>query len=154
MPPSNTPRRRGQAPQSARLLLQQVADLDENFFLGGRLRRGSGGGRFVFLEHVDRFDHQEDSPRDDDELDQDGDEIAVVQGRRGGGLRGSQVGIARAIEADKQLAEIDFAEDEAERRHDDVVDDGGDDFPESRTDDHTDGEINGVAFGDEGFEFL
>ena len=91
---------------------------------------------------------------DDEKLDADRDEIAVIQRRSRRFLRGRQRRVALAVEADEQLTEIDFAEDQPERGHDDVVNQGGDDFAEGCADDHADGEVDGVAFRDEGFEFL
>jgi hypothetical protein len=43
---------------------------------------------------------------------------------------------------------------QSKRRHDKVILERRDNFPESRTDYHADGEVHGIASGHEGFDFI
>jgi len=52
-----------------------------------------------------------------------------------------------------QIAEIDATHQCANRRHDDIVDERGDDFTECGADDDADGEIDDVSAGDKLTEF-
>src|SRR6185437_8638628 len=58
------------------------------------------------------------------------------------------------VERDVQILEIHAAGDLANWRHDDIIHERGDNFSESRTDDHTDCEINHIAAHCELFELL
>ena len=53
-----------------------------------------------------------------------------------------------------QVFKIDAADDHADHRHDDIVDQGIDNGRESRTDDNTDSQINDVAARNEYFELM
>ena len=87
-------------------------------------------------------------------MDHDSDEVAVIEGRGPCFLRGRQRGVALAVKADEVLAEINLAKKKTYQRHDEVVDDRGDDFSERGADHHTHGEIDGIPFGDKCFELL
>ena len=59
-----------------------------------------------------------------------------------------------AIEHVEQAGEVDPAEHQAERRHDDAFDERRDDLAERRADDDADGQVDDVAAGDELLEFF
>jgi hypothetical protein len=71
---------------------------------------------------VDLPNQHEDDQGDDQKIDGGVDEQAVIEG--GGACLPcrSQGGISLVPQADKQVAEIDLAGDQPERRHDDVRD--------------------------------
>src|SRR4029077_18574775 len=60
----------------------------------------------------------------------------------------------RRVEVDEEVGEIHAAHDLANRRHDNVVDHGGDDFAEGHSNNHAHGEVHNVALEGELFEFL
>jgi hypothetical protein len=120
------------------VFLQQIPDLrEESHFLW----RADGGGFFLFLlEALQEFDHQEDAERDDEKVDHCLDERAVLD-----------AGIAHG---QRQCGEIEFAEHQTECRHDEVVDQRGDDLTKGRSDDDGDGEIHHIALHGEVSEFF
>ena len=63
--------------------------------------------------------------------------------------------LALRVVADRhgEIREIDVADDEAQRRHDDITDEGGHDLAEGAADHDTDREVDDVAFHREFFEF-
>ena len=77
------------------------------------------------LQAIHLLDHQEDDEGQDDEIDQDGDEAAVGEDRDAGLLdcferhRGA---VGHLAQRDEQVAEVETADQEADGRHDDVVD--------------------------------
>src|SRR6266508_2049767 len=73
--------------------------------------------------------------RDDDEGDHRVDEHAVVDRRRARILRRLQGRVALAGEVDEQVLEVDSAEKEADRRHEDVLHQRVDDGRQRDTDD-------------------
>ena len=56
------------------------------------------------------------------------------------------------LQHDLQLREVDAAEGESDRRHDDVLDEGDDDRPERGADDDTDGQRQSVGLDKESAE--
>ncbi len=74
---------------------KQVADLGEQLFLGRGL--GRSGRRFFLLlfrqlmGFVERLDHAEDGKRDDDEVENDGNEVSVIDRNGGGDFRALRI---------------------------------------------------------------
>ena len=102
----------------------------------GRLLLGrlfGGGSRLVH-----RLDDAEQYNRHQQEVDHGGNEVAV--------------GDRCFSDGNGQMGEIKPAGDHAEKRHDNVIDEGIDDALESTADDHADGQIHHVALADEFFE--
>ncbi|EEF26732.1 conserved hypothetical protein [Ricinus communis] len=131
---------------------QQVANLGEQLFFrrrGGRRRGGRFGGVGA-ADLVDQLDQQEHHGRDDEELDQGVDEGAVLDSdlldRLGGRILRPQHPF--------QLGEVQAAGQQADGRHDHLVDQALDDAVEGRADDHADGQVDDVAAGDELAKFL
>src|ERR1051325_1224167 len=58
------------------------------------------------------------------------------------------------IEHQKQAGEIDLAEQQTNRRHNDSFDQRGDDFAKGRADNYTDGEVDNIGASDEFLEFF
>lgn len=50
-----------------------------------------------------------------------------------------------AVETDEQIAEINIAQQHTDRRHNNIIYDGGDDFAKSAADDNADSHIHDVA---------
>src|SRR5262249_21502667 len=70
---------------------------------------------------------------------------AVVDGRRARVLRRLEGGKLTGAEDEEEVAEIDAAQRPPDGWHEDVVDQRGHDGTEGGTDDHTDGQVDGVA---------
>ena len=129
--------------------LQQIADFAEQGF--GRARRRRRGGLGVsrgLAKGIGALDDQEDHEGDDQELDDRVQEGAVTQ-RDFSGLGG---GIGR-LEHEFQLGKIDVAQQQPDGRHDDLIDQRGDNLAERAADDHADSQIEHIAPGDKLFEF-
>lgn len=84
----------------------------------------------------------------DDELDAGVDEGAVLDGHQFVGL-----GRPRRASAPIQVREVEAGQQQADRRHDDLVDQALGDVVEGRADDHADRQVDDVAAGDELAEF-
>ena len=151
------------------LLFQHVADLgEEQLLLRGCRRSGRSLGLFPH-EAVHELDHEEDAEGEDDEIHALLDEGAVVpvDGFRGRGLQdvgtadesldgvhgsGGDVADLRDIEA--ELREVGVSDQRADRGHEDVVHERGDDLSERTSDDYADGHVHDIAFHGEFLEFL
>ena len=117
------------------------------------LLRG-GGRRRLRKQAIDLLDDDEHGERDDQKVDHGVDEEPVVEGRRARGLGGRERGERLAAQIDEQVGEVDAAEQETDRGHDDVVDERRHDGAEARADDDADREVDDVAPHDEGLELL
>src|SRR5215467_4822688 len=117
------------------------------------LHRRRRSRRRLREEAIDLLDQEEDGERDDDEIDHRVQEHAVVQRGRSGGLRGSERRERLPGQADEEVLEVHAAEEPPDRRHDDVVDERGDDRAERGAHDHTDRQVDDVAPHDERLEF-
>ena len=135
-----------------RLALSGMDDRQNGTILRRRRRRGFPGAQLLSAVH--QPDEQEHDQRHDQEVDQRLDEQPVVQRRRAGLLGLGQTGVGHAREADEQAAEVHPAEQQAERRHDDVVDQRADDLAERRPQDHRHGQVEHVPAQHEGLELL
>jgi len=111
-------------------------------FLGRRF-----SGRRFFLETVHLLDQHEDREGHDGEIQDGVDEHPVFEGDRLGGL-------GFLPEGDGQIGKIDIAHDQADGRHDDVLDQGADNLAEGAADDDADRHVNNVAAHGKLFEFL
>src|SRR4030095_14471372 len=95
--------------------------------------------------------HDENDEREDDEIDDDRDEVAVREQRNPGlGERlvrhRSVVARWRPAQHDEPVREIEAAGDAADHRHDDVLHERVDDLAERGADDYPAGEIDHAAF--------
>src|SRR3546814_552048 len=97
------------------------------------------------LQVVDRLYDQEDGKGDDQEVDHRVDEEADVPGGRAGCLGLLQGGILAAAESHEDIGEIDAAEQQADRWHQNVGDEGADDLAEGGTDDNADSHVEDAA---------
>ena len=99
------------------------------------------------MGQVDELDHRKDDQCDQQEVDDALQEGAVADStfRNIAGSRRDHP---------LQVFKIDAADDHADHRHDDIVDQGIDNGRESRTDDNTDSQINDVAARNEYFELM
>ena len=118
-----------------------------------------GRRRFLFPLHpIDGADEQEYHKGDDEEADDGIDEHAVVDGHRACRLRVGQqcVGPSRGacLEQDEEVGEIHIAQQQADGRHDDIVNQRLDDSTEGSADDDAHGHVNHVATHDEFFELF
>ena len=124
-------------------LLEEISDLDEEFYIGWSRWRGS----FFFLRHgsIHSLHHEEYTDRYDDEVDSDSDEVAPCD------HSSDLLGICECTDDDRipeivvHIREIESTCDLADDWHDDILDNRGDDLAERCTDDHTDCEIDYIA---------
>ena len=119
-----------------------------------RRRRGRRSGLGRFLELVDLLDHDKNDERDDQKINDIVEEQAVIQSRRSGFLRLGQGRKRLSGHIQIKIAEIHFAEQKPDRRHDNITDHGGHDLSERAADDHTDRHIDHITAHDELFEFV
>ena len=135
-------------------LLQQVTDFSEELFFGRRFRRCRRCGRgFFFLAHVlheaeELLHDDEHHDSDNEEVDDATDEASVGNGHAFGCREGE------SLEAFASILAAAHGDNGGNARHHDVVNEGGDDFAECTTDDHTDSHIDDVALECEGFELF
>src|SRR5438477_5027306 len=125
-----------------------------------------GAGRTIFcyrrsrragaLQFVDRFHHQKNAEGDDQEIDQDGDEIAVGKYGEAGFLRRIQrhPWCDLVQERDIVIGEVKVTENFAQRRHEKILHDGADNFSERCADDDAYRQVDDVTFDCKFFEFL
>src|SRR5207302_4223948 len=85
----------------------------------------------------------------DQEVDERVHERTVGDGWHARRLGGGEGGVGPALQREKEVGEIDAAQQDAVRRHDDVVHERVHDGRERAADDHADREVEGVPAGDE-----
>ena len=99
---------------------------------------GLGRRRRLFPLHaIEALDHQEHGKGYDEKADDGVDEEPQVQGHGPGGFGCGQGGIGSGgfgpfFEGDKKIRKIDIPQEQADRRHQDVIDKRLDNTPESR----------------------
>src|SRR6185312_17143195 len=127
MPPS--PRTKSTVPPAEKAALtrfQRVTDFTQEldfFWRGRRCRRLR-----LPLQFVDLANEHEKHERHDDEVQQRVDEKAVVQRDSAGFLRGLQRRTTViALEREEEVGKIDAAEEQSDRRHQDILDQRVDD---------------------------
>src|SRR5262249_20689078 len=114
--------------------LQEIANLGEQLHLvRGLGRRGRLGSLRRGPQAVDLPEQDEDGEGQDQEADDVVQEHAVVERRGTCLLGGGQRVVVLAGEGQEQVREVDLPDDEAERRHEHVVHERGDDLPERRS---------------------
>jgi hypothetical protein len=123
---------------------------------GGQAIRTIFGYRFFALSRVHGLHDQENDEPDDQEIDDVVDEHAVGNYRNSFRFRvGERDGIAfRVIENIEQTGQINFAQQQTDERHDDAVNQRGDDLAKSYADDYRYGQINDISARDEILEFF
>ena len=132
------PRRRKPERGASGARLEFVADLGQQGLGRGR---GGGLGRLLATHLVDALDQQEDHKGHDQELDQGVDEGAVLD-------RHLLDGFGRRIFGHQdplQLGEVHLAQQQADGRHDDLIDQAGDDLAERGADDDADRQVDNIA---------
>lgn len=138
-------------------LCKRIADLAQQQHVLGR--RG-GRGLLGLAQLVDELDHQEDDEREDDEIDQHGDERAVAERRDARCLQileRFRIALERSRNLTEQhefVREIQAARQHADHGHDEILHHRVDDLRKRSADDHADGEIHDVALDGEFLEFL
>ena len=101
--------------------------------------------------------YAEDRESDDQEVHDNGDQIAVLDGHFGSGLHHGTVGAHFGdsfLQHDLPLGEINAAGEHGDEGHDDVVDDGSGDLAESAADDNADCHVDHIAAHRKGLEFF
>ena len=136
------------------LVLQQVANLSEKLLLIAWFwcLRCLWLLRFLFLlgNLIDYLDEHEDTERYNQEVKASLKEVSIVDGS-------SLKFLARYVdgrEGNLQVGEIDTADKPTDRRHDDIIDYGTNDFAECTTDDDTDCHVKHIAAHGEFLEFI
>ena len=101
---------------------------------------------------VDGLDHAEHGERDDDEVEDDGDQVAVVDGDLGcDDFAALHDGL---LEHPFPRGKVDAAGQHGDERHDDIIDERGRDLAERAADDDADGHIEHVAAHGKGLELF
>ncbi|HYI74410.1 MAG TPA: hypothetical protein VEW90_04000 [Gaiellaceae bacterium] len=108
------------------------------FLIGDLVRGRLGRARHDRVHRLD--DEEEDRCCRGDERDQRGDERAVAEDR--------------IVDREGQPAEVGLAEDHRHDRHDQIVDERGDQRGEREADDQCDGELEEVAAQEKVLELL
>jgi len=103
---------------------------------------------------VSLFDNQKDDEGDNEEIDDRVDEQSVIDCRSPGGFGGGERIVMFVRQADEQAREIHLAEQQADRRHDDIADERRNDLAECRADDDADRQIDNIAACGEITKFL
>ena len=152
-------------------VFEQVADFGQQDLLLRGSGRSDGGCRFALADQpVHEFDHQKDAEGQDRKVHALLDEIAVVPvNGLGSGfddrfaapadhLADRMGGVCRRVaylgDVQPQGREVRIADQRADRGHDDVVHQRGDDLAERAADDNADGHVHDVALEGELAEFL
>ena len=150
-------------------VFEQVADFGQQDLLLRGSGRSDGGCRFALADQpVHEFDHQKDAEGQDSEIHALLDECAVIPPDRfrRNTLRRTRpdcVGhyvcrfrgeVAHLADVEPQRREVRIADQRADRGHDDVVHQRGDDLAERAADDNADGHVHDVALEGELAEFL
>ena len=105
----------------------------------------SGSSLRFFLELGEDAEHREDGERDDQKVDDALDEVAVAQC----GFRGDDAAVRRVDRlADDPLpvGHIETTDKQADKRHNHIIDQRGDNLVECAADDHADRHVNDIAF--------
>jgi len=114
-----------------------------------------GGGYFLMAFHpVNLLDQKEKSERDDHEIDNRVDKYSIIQSRRAGCFCFRKSGKTLPGKIDEKAAEIDLAQKQPERRHENVVDQRSNDASERSAHDERDRNINHIPPRYELFEFF
>lgn len=113
------------------------------------MRRGAPLCQPVYL-----FDEEKDHEGDNGKVQDRVNEISVIDGGSRRHFRRGQRCVVLAIEADKQVAEVDIGSQPSDGRHDDIVYQGSDNGPERRAHDDAHGKVQDIAPHDKLFEFL
>ena len=132
------------------LFLQEISDLTKELDIS----RTYWNWSFFWHSSIHSFHHEEYTERYDDEVESDSHEVAPCD--HGPDLLGicECTDDERIPEVVVHIREVYTTCDLADDWHDDILDDRGDNLTECCTDDHTDGEIDNVAFHGEFLEFL
>src|SRR5437762_14188876 len=138
-----------------RRAMRTAGRLDRDRHSAGRAILHSRWTCFRALEAVYPFNKEKNTKRDDDEVDRDGNEIAVGK-HWPEFLCISQRHPGRDVigQAKVKIAEIQIADGPADGRHQQVFDDGADNFSKGGADDYPDREIDRVTFDGKFFEFF
>lgn len=143
-----------------KLLLQQVPDFgQELLFVGGLGGRGRRGFFFLLVaqghELVQELHQPEHHQGQNQEIDDGGDEIAIVQGV-GNDVSGLvDLGVPEPLgQGDGPLGEVDAAQEHGHDGHNQVIGQGLGDGGEAAADDDANGHGQSVALDGEGLEFL
>ena len=114
-------------------------------------RRGCRRG---LLHPVDLLDEQKDREGDDQKIQNIVKEDAVIQRRRARRFGRGNTRIVFARKVNEQIREIDSAQRQSDRRHQDVLDERGDNLAERGADHHAHGQVDNVASHDKFFELV
>ena len=122
---------------------------------GQSFATGAAVGDGFFILFIP-FTNKKNAKRDDEKIDHQGDEIAVVPSH------GAHFPLPLATnsrrdfvrERDIEVVEIETAHEQADRRHEDIFHERVNDSAKGRANDHADGEIDRVTFDGELFEFF
>lgn len=121
-------------------LLEFVPDFHQELFGECELRSLGAGWLRLTVQLIDLLHHDEDTERDDDEVDD--------------GLKKCAVFDDRTSDRERKSGEVDFAEQYTNERHQDIIHERCDDLSECTTNDDTHGEIDNVSFHGEASEFF
>lgn len=125
--------------------LRMSADFRQQLDIGRRRRRGSRLFFFRLFERqfADDLDEHENRKSDDDEIDGDLNEIAVIERH----FRRNDLAAFHDSRSDDefQIVEMNPADQKSQYRHQDVGNQRRDDFAKSATDDDTDSHVDHIG---------
>src|SRR5260370_20393595 len=130
---------------------EEVADLlEQHLAAPGRSSR-----RFLtYVQPGQRLDQPEDRKADDQELNDGVQENAEIQRHRARLLRVGESRLRRPLQRHKDVGEVDAADQQTDKRCEDVLDQAVNDGSEGDPDDNADGQIDHIAAHYESFEFI
>jgi hypothetical protein len=99
----------------------------------------------LIFNRFDLLDQQEDGEGDDHESDYRVDEEAVVERGRAGRLGRGEGRVRGALQRDEEVAEVDATEEQADRRHQQIIDQRIDDRRERHPENEADPQVDDIA---------
>ena len=106
----------------------------------------------LLMQRIHPLYEQEDDKSHDDEVDDGGEEGSVIEGGGTGFFCLCQRVIVAAIKRNKPVVEINSAGDLGDERHDDIIDQGGDDLLEGASDNDTDRHVDDISSHQKGLK--
>jgi len=134
------------------LFLQQIPYLRQQLLVFGWCRWSSRGRFFFLLKAVHGFDQHKNHQCNDQKINRCLYERAIVEGYSGDGL--TQFVYLGRFQGCLHIGKINASEQQAQGRHDHIIDQRSDYLSESATNDNTDGHVHHIALYGKFLEFF